>query len=100
MAQYRRSVSGMKVENESLWGNKTAYERYGKPEFLHGAPNPEDRHRPQRLGDDNNLQGNYYDNDVRNNWRRGAGESAEGKPNFDKANDEGIPVQAPSEADA
>jgi K+-transporting ATPase c subunit len=84
MASHRRSMSGLKVEETEKWGSRTAYERFGKPQYLHGAPRPEDRSGPQKLGDSNNLQGNRYDNDVRNDWRRGAGESAEGKPGFDR----------------
>jgi hypothetical protein len=87
--QYRKtysSGSGIKAQNESLWGHAKAYERYGKPEYLHGAPNPPDRHAPQKLGDANNLQGPNYLNRTPDDWRRGVGkggvESGEGKPNF------------------
>src|SRR5262245_18162394 len=84
MAEHRRSMSGLKVEEKSKWGNATAYERYGKPQYFNGAPAPKDQHGPQRLGDPNNLQGNYYSNDCRNDWRRGANEDATTKPGFDK----------------
>jgi hypothetical protein len=82
MATHRRTYSGMKVQNESNWGHATAYERYGKPQNFHGAPPPEDKHAPQKLGDANNLQGPKYSNIHRDDWIRGKGESGEGKPNF------------------
>jgi hypothetical protein len=82
--KYRRTYSsGIKAVNEETWGRNTAYERYGKPEFLHGAPNPPDRHGPQHP---ENQHGPGYENRTSNDWRRGFGkggvESAEGKPNF------------------
>jgi hypothetical protein len=77
----RHSVSGLKVENRSLWGTRIAYERYGKPEYLHGAPSPEDRHAPQRLGDSNNLQGPNYHNDT-SGWLRAEGEDATTRPGY------------------
>lgn len=48
------------------------------------APRPAEANKPQRLGDSNNLWGPGYENEVANDWRRAAGESAEGKPNFKK----------------
>jgi len=87
--KHRRSMSGLKVQETEKWGNATAYERYGKPQYLQGAPQPKDQHAPQRLGDSNNLQGPGYDNDHAKDWVRGFGkngvESAEGKPGFDKS---------------
>jgi len=79
--RYSREGVG-KVVEEQKWGRAKAEERYGKLEFRDGAPRPEDRHAPQRLGDANNLQGPNYVNRTPNDWRRGAGESGEGKPNF------------------
>ena len=78
-------VSGLgKVVNESAWGTNKADERYGRSKYLYGAPRPEDRHAPQKLGDRNNLQGPNYQNIVdSNSWVRGGGaKQAEGKPNF------------------
>ena len=74
------------IEETSKYGSRMAERRYGTLEYRHGAPNPPDQHRPQRLGDDNNLQGPYYENKCIQNWRQGFGpgktESAESKPNF------------------
>lgn len=71
------------VDNTSVWGKKTAKERYGvsRPGDVNS---PEDRSQPQKLGDRANLQGPDYDNNHANDWVRGKGESAEGKPGFDK----------------
>jgi hypothetical protein len=82
--QHRRTYSsGIKAQNESLWGHSKAYERYGKPDFLHGAPNPPDKHGPQHR---ENQHGPKYMNRTPDDWRRGYGkggvESAMGKPNF------------------
>jgi hypothetical protein len=66
------------VVNRSAWGEVKATERYGggtktfPPEDLNA-------NKPQKLGDASNQQGNYYDDDVRNDWRRGNGM----KPNWD-----------------
>ena len=83
--RYSREGVG-KVVEEQKWGRAKAEERYGKLEYRDGAPRPEDKHAPQRLGDANNLQGPNYVNRTPNNWLRGFGkggvESAEGKPNF------------------
>src|SRR5262245_14031360 len=79
--KHRSSMSGLKAEETEKWGRQTARERYGALR----DPNmkaPEDCY-PQKLGDPNNLQGNYYDNDVRNDWRRAANEDATTKPGFD-----------------
>jgi len=79
------------VANEEAWGEQKATDRYGgttktfRPENLNA-------NKPQKAGDPNNLQGNYYDNDVRNSWLRGGpDESAEGKPNFDPRGKDGLP---------
>lgn len=43
-----------------------------------------DNDKPQRLGDDDNLQAPGYSNLVANDWRRGMGpKQAEGKPGYD-----------------
>jgi len=74
-----------KVVNESAWGVATAQERYGKSDYPFGraTPQPDVKNKPQRLGSPNNLQDlPRYDNIHRDDWIRGKGESAEGKPNF------------------
>jgi hypothetical protein len=74
-------MSGLRVEEQSKWGNATAYERYGKPQYLHGAPRPADKCYPQ-FPEDKAADRTY--NDVpTSSWLRGGGESAEGKPGFD-----------------
>ena len=73
-------TAGIKALNETAWGAAKAVSRYGDSKYYmgRGAPAPEDRHAPQRLGDSNNLQGPGYRNDTPNDWRRGNGM----KPNF------------------
>jgi len=78
----RDSYAGMKgVHNVSAWGESKATERYGGDTRTF-PPEDLNANKPQKLGDPSNQQGNHYDNDVRDSWLRGAGESAEGKPNF------------------
>lgn len=73
------------VENAEKWGRKTARERYGKLDDPSMKPALWDAEKPQRLGDETNLQGPKYDDDQANNWVRGGpNESAESKPSFDK----------------
>jgi hypothetical protein len=83
-----------KVVNRNAWGEAKALERtkdYGGG-GTRTFPPPEDVHAPQRLGDKNNLQDNpTYRNDTPNNWLRGAGGSAEGKPSFDSRGKDGAP---------
>src|SRR5262245_26613241 len=83
--RYSRDGVGKVVEGQK-WGRAKAEERYGPLKFRDGAPPAEDRPRPERLGDPNNLQGTNYVNRAPDNWVRGIGkngvESAEGKPNF------------------
>jgi hypothetical protein len=77
---------GVKAVEEQKWGRATAEERYGSLKYREdGAPPPEDRHAPQKLGDRNNMQAPGYANIVdSNSWVRGGGaKRAEGKPNFD-----------------
>ena len=78
--RHRTSMSGIPVLEESSWGLSKAQERYGKLE--QPDMRPKDVHAPQKLGDANNLQGPGYANIHRDDWIRGRGESAEGKPNF------------------
>jgi hypothetical protein len=92
--KYQAPISPVPDENQ--WGRQEAVKRtqaqgYGAPKYQEGVvwdtPNPQ---KPQKLGDRGNQQDNargYYDNDVANDWRRGAGggaESATGKPDFDR----------------
>src|SRR6516162_5669310 len=71
------------VVSESAHGEAQATARYGygtqHPDMGHGDYN---QNKPQKLGDANNQQGNYYDNDTRNDWRRAAGGTAENRPNY------------------
>ena len=78
----RTHIDGVgRVSNTSAWGEAKATERYGGTTRTFPAP-PDDCY-PQKLGDRNNLQDSpRYQNDTPNNWLRGAGESAEGKPNY------------------
>lgn len=39
--------------------------------------------KPQKLGDEDNLQAPGYDNDTKDTWVRGANENATTKPGFD-----------------
>ena len=79
--KHRRSMSGLKVAEESKWGNTTAYERYGKPQYLHGAPMPKNQSLPQ-APEDKPLDKSF--NQVpENSWLRGGGAGGEGNPNFD-----------------
>jgi hypothetical protein len=53
------------------------------PYYQNPNTRPEDRHAPQRLGDDYNLQANqkqYLDDVPGNEWMRSPNESAERKP--------------------
>jgi hypothetical protein len=76
-----------KVVNRNAWGEAKATERYGGG--TRTFPPPEDRHAPERLGNDNNLQGPNYRNDTPDDWLRG--NSAEDKPNFDPRGKDGAP---------
>jgi hypothetical protein len=69
------------VVNESAHGEAMATKRYGYG-TQHPDMGPVHSNKPQRLGDPNNLQGNYYDNDCRNDWKRAAGETSEHSPSF------------------
>src|SRR5262249_34884 len=89
--KHRRSMSGLKVEETEKWGTSKAYQRYGKPQYLHGAPSPPDRSMPQGCGDpwSAGQRGPDWADDHPKDWVRGFGrngvESAEGKPGFDKS---------------
>jgi hypothetical protein len=76
MAERRRTMSGLRVDNAETWGTNKAVERYGKPQYLHGAPPPKDQSRPQ---DPMDKQDKGYRNEVPvSSWLRGGNES--GKP--------------------
>ena len=78
--KHRYSMSGIKAVEESKWGADKARERYGAvktPDMK-----AKDMSAPQRLGDSNNLRGPGWQNDHPNDWVRGKGETAEGKPGF------------------
>lgn len=70
------------VDNTSKWGRKTARARYGESKSGAFTPKFADASYPQKLGDERNLQGPDHDNDHPDDWVRGKGESAEGKPSF------------------
>ena len=80
--KHRLSMSGLRTQETEKWGRDKARERYGA--LRDPDMRVSEQCYPQKLGDPNNLQGNYYDNDVRNDWRRGANETAENMPNFDR----------------
>jgi len=81
--KHRRSMSGLKVQETEKWGNATAYQRYGKPQYLHGAPMPKDQSLPQ----DRQSQplDKTYNEVPASSWLRGGGAGGEGNPNFDKS---------------
>ena len=66
---------------EQKWGRDKAVERYGvlkTPDLtVKGDPSA-----PQKLGDKNNLRGPDWQDDHKNNWVRGANETAENKPGY------------------
>jgi len=74
------------VTNSEEWGARKAEERYGQGVRTF-APPPE-RSLPQDLVD---KSGDRNYNQTPNNWLRGAGESAMGKPNFDPRGKDGLP---------
>jgi hypothetical protein len=74
--------AGIKAVEREKWGRRTAEERYGPLEYRNGAPRPEDRSEPQRLGDSNNLRGPGWQDDHANDWIRGKNEDATKRPGF------------------
>jgi hypothetical protein len=78
--KHRYSMSGAKVVEESKWGAHKARERYGALKQI--DMRPPDRSEPQRLGDKNNLRGPGWQDDHKNDWVRGAGETAENRPGY------------------
>jgi len=84
MSKPRTGIPGTglgKVVNESAWGKQTATKRY-EYGTQHPDMGPVPSNKPQKLGDANNQQGNYYDNDCRPSWKTGAGETSENKPGY------------------
>jgi hypothetical protein len=78
--KHRSSMCGLKVEETSKWGHRTAVERYGRldqPDMK-----AKDQSEPQRLGDPNNQRGPGWQDDHRNDWVRGANEDATTKPGY------------------
>jgi hypothetical protein len=79
--KHRQSYSGgVKAVEEQKWGRDTARERYGearspsmKATDATKPQSPEDKHSP-----------NYRNEVPTSRWLRGGGESAEGKPHYDK----------------
>jgi hypothetical protein len=85
--KHRHSVSGLKVQEREKWGRDTARERYGSLKYENSPPpQPKDLTAPQ---DPSNARAPGYRNDHGNDWVRGAGESATGKPNFDSVGRKG-----------
>jgi hypothetical protein len=81
--KHRDSYSGgIKAVEEQKWGRETARSRYGSLKFEDGAPPPADKCYPQ-APEDKPADKTYNDVNPRS-WLRGGGESAEGKPGFDK----------------
>jgi hypothetical protein len=86
--QYRYGyTSGIKADNEGIWGRETARSRYGPLDFATKAPMPpKDQSFPQFRQD---QRGPDWQDDTASDWRRGFGknglESAEGKPNFERS---------------
>jgi len=86
MTKPRTGISGHPklsgVMNESAWGVAKAEARYGKSDYPMGrsTPSPEIKNKPQHPENRQDLP--RYDNIHRDDWIRGKGESAEGKPNF------------------
>jgi hypothetical protein len=83
--QYRHGyTSGVKADNQAVWGRETAPNRYGPLKFAKDSPPPpEDRSEPQFRQD---QRGPNWQDDTASDWRRGFGkggiESAEGKPGY------------------
>jgi hypothetical protein len=77
--QYRHGyTSGVKADNQAVWGRETARSRYGPLDFAtKPPPPPEDRSFPQFKQD---QRGPDWADDVSNDWRRGATT----KPGFDR----------------
>ena len=68
------------VDDTQKWGRKTARERYGP--LRETDMKPKDMSEPQFPED---KRGSDWQDDAPGNWLRAKGESAEGKPGFDKS---------------
>jgi hypothetical protein len=79
--RYTYSAGIDALESEKA-GREMAERRYGPLSHRDGTLPPADRSEPQALGDRSNLRAPDYPRDASNNWVRGRGESAEGRPNF------------------
>jgi hypothetical protein len=78
--KHRHSMSGIRVEEVEKWGRNTARERYGKLDTP--SMKAADGTKPQTP---DAKQGAGYRNEVpTSSWLRGGGESAEGKPYYNK----------------
>jgi hypothetical protein len=73
---HRHSMSGLKVEETSKWGQRKAAERCGPVKQV--DMRPADTCYPQFKIDQ--REGKHYDH--RNDWVRGAGENAENRPGY------------------
>jgi hypothetical protein len=74
--RHRTSMSGIKVMEQTSWGLSKAQERYGKSEYVFGAPRPKGSPFPT------DREGRPADFNDTSGWVRAAGESAEGKPGY------------------
>jgi hypothetical protein len=74
---HRYGMSGLPAVETEKWGRSKADSLAGPLEHRSGAPQPKDQSRPQ-APEDKRAPG--YPSDHRNDWIRGRGESAEGKP--------------------
>jgi hypothetical protein len=85
MAKQRTSYDGLRgrIVETQRWGVDKAKERYGTIKQA-SPPSDYNENKPQAVGDRNNLQGPGYDNPSPGDWLRGGGESAQGKPRFDR----------------
>src|SRR5262245_40587002 len=87
LSKHRTTYSGgVKAQEHQTWGRDTARSRYVSPQCEYGAPPPKDQSYPQFRQD---QRGPDWADDTANDWRRGAGEDATTKPNFDSCGSKG-----------
>src|SRR5262245_42623124 len=85
LSKHRSTYSGgVKAVEEQKWGRDKAIERYGP--LKQQDMRPPDRSEPQFRED---QRGPDWKDDTSNDWRRGAGEDATTKPNFDSCGSKG-----------
>jgi len=81
--KYRRSMSGLRVENAETWGRGTARSRYGKLD----SPDirPKNFEGPQKMSPYgfNGERGPDWADDHPNDWVRGGPNESGKPPNFD-----------------